>query len=1017
MINQKTKEIVDNLSYCRLCTTKNLIQNETIYIRPDETHLSARKKASFIRIAELQKYYQKNPVNFIRDFFNIRLLDFQALLIQAAWTTPNVLVVASRGISKAVDRKTRVPTTNGDKTIADIQVGDYVFDQNGKPVQVCAKSEVFNKPCYKVIFNDGEEIVCSDDHLWTFWTKDGPVTETVEWFMKNFRKKKYFIPIAGALEFPKKDLLVDPYILGLWLGDGFKDRGRVVAAIADADEIIHQIEKRGYRVTSSYECGGTRRIIIGMPDGSSSTTALHKLGVTNKKHIPEEYFYSDYEDRMELLRGLMDSDGTPSLPCSWTQSYDVHRQLCDDFERLVSGLGIRYRRRHFIRPYSYKGKTTDKESVVFYMCSSKENPVFSMQRKYDRLKDTLNESNRRKEVVQITKCQPIPTQCISVDSDSQLFQCGRHNTITHNSTSMDIFTMAKGMLFNNYWTYIASGSGAQARQTFETLEKLANDNIDSMVGSTGYIFKNELKVSPNNDGFTHGSDGHRYELYNGSYTSTLTSATDRNRGKRGNVLFDETGWLSAEMLKVYGAFAVVNKEFKTGTGSDGNDLTPLRMKTLPKDIQNQLFYMSSASSTDTEYYRLYRDFSRKMIMGDRNYFVLHLDCEAAFYPLMGGKVINPLLSKEKVDADMRTNREKALREYYCIFTSDAGSKAIIKRAEIQRRSEVRKPVLFNDTGDKQFVIAWDPARMSDNSIIGVGEIYDDPHNGKCMRIVNAYSLADRFKKNKTPMNIQNQIEVAREMLVVYNGEDNIPYSNILSFYIDAGAGGQAGAIMDLLGEPFRDKRGVSYPGLIDPNMNERARAEFPDALEGLLTMQSPVKMKSVMFDHAIQMFDGGFISFPADYDNKGYLSIIDEKSKDFKKLKEDKIQELLDQGYGEHDVERIAIQKLVESQAIKTSKVNLSPEEERSLSTIDLMKEQICNMERIKRDSKDAFQLIPEKQNTMHDDAAYVFALLGHALFEIRRQDLVESRKVKGDLDDAFMSKAIRMPKIKKGMF
>ena len=62
------------------------------------------------------------------------------------------------------------------------------------------------------------------------------------------------------------------------------------------------------------------------------------------------------------------------------------------------------------------------------------------------------------------------------------------------STLIDIIIMSKNMLFNNYWTYIASGSGSQAEQTFTTLERLANDNIDTMMGSTGYIFKAEIEI-------------------------------------------------------------------------------------------------------------------------------------------------------------------------------------------------------------------------------------------------------------------------------------------------------------------------------------------------------------------------------------------------------------------------------------------------------------------------------------------------------------------------------------------
>ena len=83
------------------------------------------------------------------------------------------------------------------------------------------------------------------------------------------------------------------------------------------------------------------------------------------------------------------------------------------------------------------------------------------------------------------------------------------------STIIDIMIMAKDMLFNNYWTYIASGSGSQAEETFTTLERLANDNIDTMLGSTGYIFKQEVEIkNAAGDGFSHSSNGFSYSLYN-----------------------------------------------------------------------------------------------------------------------------------------------------------------------------------------------------------------------------------------------------------------------------------------------------------------------------------------------------------------------------------------------------------------------------------------------------------------------------------------------------------------------
>ena len=99
------------------------------------------------------------------------------------------------------------------------------------------------------------------------------------------------------------------------------------------------------------------------------------------------------------------------------------------------------------------------------------------------------------------------------------------------STVIDLMLMAKDMLFCNVWSYIASGSGSQAEQTFLTLEKLANDNIDEMRNSTGYIFKNEIEINnAAGDGFSHGNNGFKYSLYNGSFTQTLNSNIDKKRG-------------------------------------------------------------------------------------------------------------------------------------------------------------------------------------------------------------------------------------------------------------------------------------------------------------------------------------------------------------------------------------------------------------------------------------------------------------------------------------------------------
>lgn len=567
------------------------------------------------------------------------------------------------------------------------------------------------------------------------------------------------------------------------------------------------------------------------------------------------------------------------------------------------------------------------------------------------------------------------------------------------STITDIIIMAKDMLFSNYWSYIASGSGSQAEQTFTTLEKLANDNIDSMMGSTGYIFKDEVEIkNAAGDGFSHSSDGFSYSLYNGSMTKTLNSNVDKKRGARGNlVVFDECGFLDADMMHTYAAFVIVNKGFATGKDRDGNSIDINRLRSIPSPIPNQLFYISSASSVDTEFYRLYRDFSKRMIMGDTDYFVAQIDCEIVLKPTKRGKVIAPLYSRSTIEAAMRTNPEKARREYYCEFTTDAGVNAIVRRGVITRNEETRKPLLYNDTGDKKFIIAYDPARSRDNSVILVCEVYDFVQvNGavdKRMRIVNCINLVDVGKKIKSPMQTPDQIEYLKKVILDYNGGADA-YGNILAVYIDAGSGGGGVNIADYLMPDWTDKSGIVHRGLIDKEYSAEYVKKFPNAVDKIRLM-SPAKYKSEMFEAMIELLNQDKISFTSQYDNKKYLTVFDIDEEMLRKQKEKISKELKKKKLDENEFERQLSEKIKEIQSVKTKMIKLDWMDEIALANIDALKEELVNMVRKKRDSyKDSFELAPEKANKMHDDRAYVCAMAGYGLMEERRKAITQRKKV-----------------------
>ncbi len=564
------------------------------------------------------------------------------------------------------------------------------------------------------------------------------------------------------------------------------------------------------------------------------------------------------------------------------------------------------------------------------------------------------------------------------------------------SSITDLVLMTKGMLFNNYWSYIASGSGDQAIQTFKTLENIANKNIESMTGLTD-VFKQQIEIkNAAGDGFVHNPSGHFYSLYNGSFTKTLNSNVDRRRGARGNlVVFDECGWLDQNMMQVYAAFTIVNKDLKLGGNIDSETI-----KAIPKEIPNQLFYISSASSIDTPFYEKYRDFSKQMILGNKDYFVADINCDVVIRGTVGGKIYPAsLLTQETVDAEMRNNQEKAMREYYNRFTEDGGVNQIIKRALITRNSYVRPPVLYNDTGKRVFVLAYDPARSTDNSILSVGELKYDEQRGYTMDIVNCISFVDIGLKRKTPMMTQDQINEIHKILLDYNG-DVIDYDNIEIFLADAGSGGGGNSwVRDALIMDWEDVNGITHKGLIDKDYAPEYISRYPNA-SNKLKLVEPSKYKSEMFEALIKMVEANLITFSDNYDNRGYLSINEVDQNALIKNKTSIMAKLDKENLSQSEYEERLNDELSELDISKYKTYKLSPDEEVALKQIDMMKEEIVNICRTKRESgKDMFKLPPYKDAdtgasdaTMHDDRAYTLAMLGWYLQE-KRLENVRSRK------------------------
>lgn len=562
------------------------------------------------------------------------------------------------------------------------------------------------------------------------------------------------------------------------------------------------------------------------------------------------------------------------------------------------------------------------------------------------------------------------------------------------STLLALYYMTRGMLLNNCRCYICAGTSDQSIEIFEKIVSIAKNEIESFTGLTD-VFRNEVVINmTNNDGFIRNPAGFTYRLYNGSFVKTLNSNVNAKRGKRAEaVCFDESGFLDEEVFQVIEPYTAQDKNFKMG-GS-------VNVTTLPKELPNQLLYTSSASTTDSYFYKKYKEYSKAMIWGSKDHFVADINCEIMFNATYRGKIYPAsLLTKEKVDNAMRENKEKALREYYNIFTSDGGADAIFKRSMIVKNSTIRPPIMFNDTKDRLFALAYDPARSMDNSFVLVGEYYKDSSDNWRMRIANGINFMDLSKKNKTPMRTPEQVKKLKQLILDYNGDGVDDYTNISNIFIDAGSGGAGVNIADYLMEDWYEEghegeQKYLHRGLIDKEQSSDYVKKFPNAVDKIKLLP-PTMYKSIIYEAAIEMMRLDLIDFTAEYDNKGYLTMLDIDEKEMAKAKKDLIAKYKDKSMSKGELDRLVEEELQERNLASTKIYKLSPDEELGLVQIDSLKEEMVNMVRKKRESgKDGFELSTEKQNKLHDDRSYCFSMLCYGLSELRREHIKNKKRPK----------------------
>lgn len=358
--------------------------------------------------------------------------------------------------------------------MGDLKTGDYVFDENGKPTRVKQAFEPYTPDSlYRLTFSDGTTITADGTHLWTTWTaRDrksynrrndyipadqstglpenwpqwtkenkngttdlnpiGPKTRTTQEIADTFRYGKrgdlnHSIPVSKPLQYTKKNLPIDPYVLGVHSGDGSVWQGTICSHNNEVSWLTVEIESRGYEVTSTRQQRDTNCSIIHV---KGLGRKLQDLDPSKTKHIPEIYLQGSEQQRRDLLAGLLDTDGYISPDNGQIEFCAKRKEHAEAVVELARSLGQ--------KPVMFEGRATLNgvdHGIKYRVKWRPTENFFYMPRKAAMFRPLAAQASRAMHRM-ITKIEPIEIEtvrCIAVESENHLFLAGEGMIPTHNS--------------------------------------------------------------------------------------------------------------------------------------------------------------------------------------------------------------------------------------------------------------------------------------------------------------------------------------------------------------------------------------------------------------------------------------------------------------------------------------------------------------------------------------------------------------------------------------------------------
>lgn len=392
----------------------------------------------------------------------------EQVMLANALLDPNIPLVSSIGLAgsgKALLNGSNVLTDNGYVAIETLKTGNKVFGADGKLHNVIGVFHQGKKRIYEVHFTDGTVVKCNDEHLWTYQTRSmrhaGKRRDKEYWKTSTLRemldtivvivnkesigKGKFkgtehniFVPVSEPIQFSEKELPIKPYTMGAIIGDGgfsnptsmFSSEdtdviGKVNNELSELNCCLKQVSKYDYRVV---------KIDDGLGRGNTFDNIIDYLDMRGKrsweKSIPSDYLYNTVENRLELLKGLIDTDGSAGNKYGFSTTSET---LKNQVKFLAESLGCVVSEGERITHYEYNGEKKDgRKSYRLYISYGKIEKLHFSQKRENQWKNNRRKARRTIDSIVETDEYGDMT-CIYIDSDDHLFLTDSciptHNTI------------------------------------------------------------------------------------------------------------------------------------------------------------------------------------------------------------------------------------------------------------------------------------------------------------------------------------------------------------------------------------------------------------------------------------------------------------------------------------------------------------------------------------------------------------------------------------------------------------